>query len=105
VNQAPDATYPHSAWEYHEHLIADTAAKPLRVFLEVGENDLNLDGTFKDGMHDWVAANRAMAKALSGRGYHYRFLFAKGASHCDGRVIGQTLPQTLQWLWRGYPLE
>lgn len=105
VNQAPDATYPHSAWEYHEHLIAETPAKPLRIFLEVGENDLNLDKSFGDGMHDWVAANKATAKALAGRGYHHRFLFAKGASHCDGRVIEQTLPETLSWLWRGYPVD
>ncbi|MGZ3422397.1 MAG: alpha/beta hydrolase [Polyangiales bacterium] len=105
VNQAPDTTHPHSAWEYHEHLIAETATKPLRVFLEVGENDLNLDGSFKDGMHDWVAANQAMAKSLAAPEYHHRFLFAKGANHCDGRVIEQTLPETLLWLWRGYPID
>ena len=105
VNQAPDATYSHSAWEYHEHLIAETAPKPLRVFLEVGENDLNLDASFGDKMHNWMTANKAMAKALKDRGYHYRFLFAKGASHCDGRVMDQTLPETLLWLWRGYPVK
>lgn len=104
VNQAPDATYPHSAWEYHEHLIAEADRKPLRVTLEVGENDLDLDSRFGDGMHNWVTANRAMAAALAAKGYHYRFLFARGASHCDGRVIAQTLPDTLAWLWRGYPV-
>ena len=105
VNQAPDKTYPGSAWEYHQHLIADTAEKPLRVFLEVGENDLNLDGSFGDKMHNWVTANKAMAKALAAKSYHYRFLFAAGASHCDGRVMDQTLPETLLWLWRGYPIK
>lgn len=105
VNQAPDKTYPHSAWEYHEHLIAETAAKPLRVFLEVGENDLNFDGGGGDGMHNWMTANRAMSKALAAKSYHYRFLFAKGAGHCDGRVMEETLPETLLWLWRGYPVK
>jgi enterochelin esterase-like enzyme len=104
VNQHPDATYPGSAWEYHTHLIADEERKPLRVFLEVGENDLNLDGSFGDGMHDWVAANRAMAAALAAKGYHYRFLFAENAGHVDGGVLAETLPETLEWLWRGYPI-
>lgn len=105
VNQHPDDSYPHSAWEYHEHLIAESPAKPLRVFLEVGEHDNNLDDTYGDGMHDWVAANRAMASALTAQGYHQRFLFAQGAGHVDRRVVRQTLPETLLWLWRGYPIR
>lgn len=51
-----------------------------------------------------LAANRAMAAALGDAGYHYRFIYAEGAGHCDGGVIGQTLPETLEWLWRGYPI-
>ena len=39
-NQSPkDAALPHGAWEYHEHLIPQSATKPLRVWLEVGDND------------------------------------------------------------------
>ncbi len=30
---------PHGAWEYHENLIPKSAAKPLRVWLQVGEQD------------------------------------------------------------------
>ncbi|MFT5355190.1 MAG: enterochelin esterase family protein [Polyangiales bacterium] len=105
VNQAPDDTYPASAWEYHESLIAEADPKPLRVFLQVGENDLNLDGRFGDDQHDWVAANRAMAAAFAAQDYHYRFVFSEGARHCDGGVIGQTLPETLRWLWQGYPIN
>lgn len=104
VNQAPDATYPASAWEYHEHLIAEAAEKPLRVFLEVGQNDNNLDDRFGDGQHDWVVANQRMAAALAARTYHYRFLYALDAGHGDARVLRQTLPDALRWLWRGYPI-
>jgi enterochelin esterase-like enzyme len=103
VAQHSTAEYPHGAWEYHEHLIAESDEKPLRVFLEVGEHDVNLDGVYGDGMHDWVAANQAMAAALAAKTYHYRFLFALDAAHVDGRVLRQTLPDTLRWLWRGYP--
>lgn len=105
VNQAPDEDYPHSAWEYHEHLLADTPVKPLRVFLQVGESDLNLDGRFGDDMHDWVAANDAMAEALEARGYHYRYLYSRGAGHVDDHVLRATLPDALRWLWRGYPID
>jgi enterochelin esterase-like enzyme len=103
VNQYPEAAYPHGAWEYHEHLLAATPAKPLRVFLEVGENDNNLDAQFGDGMHNWMTANKAMAAQLGAKGYHYRFEYALGATHVDGRVLRQTMPEALLWLWRGYP--
>lgn len=102
VRQHSTDEYPHGAWEYHEHLIAEADEKPLRVFLEVSEHDNNLDGTYMDGMHDWVAANQAMAAALAAKTYHYRFLYALNAGHVDGKVTRQTLPDTLRWLWRGY---
>jgi enterochelin esterase family protein len=97
--------YPGGAWEYHQHLIAESEELPLRVFLEVGELDNNLDDVFGDGMHDWVAANEAMAAALAAKTYHYRYLYGVDAGHVDGRVLRQTLPDTLRWLWRGYPSE
>lgn len=87
------------AWEYHEHLIAQTAAKPLRVWLEVGEHDLGFDRD-EASLHNWVMANERMAAVLKARGYHYRFIFAKGARHVDRRVVGETLPAALVWLWQ-----
>ena len=44
-----------------------------------------------------------MAAALKAKGYDYRFTFARGATHCDARVIAQTLPDALEWTWKGYP--
>ena len=105
VNQHPDATYPHSAWTYHESLIANTAAKPIRLFIEAGTNDNNLDSTFNDGMHNWLVANQHMSNVLAQQKYHYRFLQATGAGHVDGGVVGQTEPESLIWLWRGYPIN
>ncbi|MBV9852325.1 MAG: esterase family protein [Armatimonadetes bacterium] len=92
---------PHGAWEYHEHWIAQTRRKPLRVWLEVGENDI---GSTRDeaSLHNWVLANQRMAAALKAKGYAYRYVFARGAGHVDGRVVRQTLPGALQWLWQGY---
>jgi hypothetical protein len=53
-------------------------------------------------MHDWVVASENMAKVLGGKGYRYQFVFARNASHCDRAVRLQTLPEALEWLWRGY---
>jgi enterochelin esterase family protein len=95
---------PHGAWEYHEHWIGASEAKPLRIWLEVGEND-NGSKKSEESLHNWVMANDRMAAALKAKGYHYRYEFAVGAGHVDGKVVKQTLPEALLWLWRGYPVE
>jgi len=107
VNQqwprSPEA--PHGAWEYHERLIPASPAKPIRLWMEVGDRDLLDPNVMRDGMHDWVVANERMARVLAARGYHYQFVFARNAGHCDRGVKDETLPAALEWLWRGYPLD
>jgi len=95
---------PHGAWEYHEHLIPQTDRMPLRIWLEVSENDI---GANRDeaSLHNWVMANQRMAAALKVKGYAYRYVFARAAGHTDGRVTRQTLPGALEWLWKGYPAD
>jgi len=96
---------PHGAWEFHEHLIPNSPAKPLRIWFEVGDRDLLNPNVQRDNMHDWVIANENMAKVLAAKGYHYQFIFARNAGHTDGRVKQQTLPEALVWLWKGYPID
>jgi len=104
VNQQwpPNAETPHGAWEYHERLIPNSAAKPIRIWMEVGDRDLFNPNIMRDNMHDWVVANENMARVLAAKGYHYQFTFARNAGHCDRAVKQQTLPQALEWLWKGY---
>src|SRR5258707_700057 len=106
VNQQwpPNAETPHGAWEFHEHLIPNTAAKPLRIWMEVGDRDLFNPNVMRDNMHDWVVANENMAKVLAAKGYHYQFVFARNAGHSDRTVKQQTLPEALEYLWQGYPI-
>ena len=106
VNQQwpPSAETPHGAWEYHEHLIPNSPVKPIRIWMEVGDRDLFNPNVMRDNMHDWVVANENMAKALADKGYHYQFVFARNAGHTDGSVKRQTLPEALEYLWRGYPI-
>ena len=101
-NQFPvDPALPHGAWELHEHLIPNSEAKPLRVWMEVGDRD---NGGTGDYMHDWVIANEKMAKVLADKGYRYQFLFAVNAGHTDRAVKQQTLPEALEYVWQGYPV-
>jgi iron(III)-enterobactin esterase len=93
---------PHGAWEFHERLIPNSPAIPLRIWLEVGDRDLLNPNSMRDNMHDWVLANENMAKVLAAKGYHYQFVFARNAGHCEGSVKQQTLPEALEWLWKDF---
>jgi len=94
----------HGAWEFHERLIPNIPAKPIRIWMEVGDRDLFNPNVMRDNMHDWVLANENMAKVLAAKGYHYQFVVAKNAVHVDRAVRLQTLPEALEYLWAGYSL-
>jgi enterochelin esterase-like enzyme len=104
VNQQwpPNAETPGGAWEFHRRLIPGNPAKPIRIWMEVGDRDLFNPNVMHDDMHDWVVANENMAKALAAKNYQYQFVFARNAGHCDRGVKQQTLPVALEWLWNGY---
>jgi enterochelin esterase-like enzyme len=107
VNQQwpPNPDTPHGAWEFHEHLIPNSPAKPLRIWMEVGDRDLLNPNILRDGMHDWVLANEKMAGVLAAKGYHYQFVFARNAGHVDRAVREETLAEALEYLWQGYPAK
>ncbi len=96
---------PHGAWEFHEHLIAKSPAKPIRIWMEVGDRDLLNPNVMRDDMHDWVLANERMASVLAAKGYHYQFVFARNAGHVDRAVRQQTLPEAMEYVWHGYALR
>jgi iron(III)-enterobactin esterase len=96
---------PHGAWGFQETLIPNAPNKPIRIWMEVGDRDLFNPNVMRDNMHDWVLANELMAKALASKGYHYQFVFARNAGHVDHAVKQQTLPEALEYVWQGYPIE
>jgi len=93
---------PGGAWDFHTRLIPRSESKPIRLWMEVGDRDLLNPNVMRDHMHDWVEANNRMAIALKAKGYHYQYLYALNAGHTDGKVRAQTLPQALEWVWKGY---
>ncbi len=96
---------PRGCWEMHQHLLPESPLKPLRIWMEVGDRDLLNPNGMRDEAHDWVLANEHMAKALAAKGYHYQFSFVRNAGHCDGSMKQQLLPQALEYVWQGYPLN
>jgi len=69
-------------------------AKPLRIFLQTGEHDLDII------FGNWPLANRAMAAALEYRGYDYQFEYGNGG-HSLAHA-GATFADALRWLWRDW---
>jgi len=43
-----------------------------------------------------------MAAALKSKDTTTSNVFALNSGHCDRAVLYQTLPQALEWVWRGY---
>jgi enterochelin esterase-like enzyme len=106
VNQQwpPNPETLHGAWEYHDHLIKEARNKPIRIWMEVGEHDIRFDDD-ESTFHNWVLANQRTAAVLKAKHYHYQYVFAREAGHVDGRAVRQTLPQALEWVWKGYPIK
>ncbi len=69
--------------------------KPIRVFLQDGENDINII------QGNWTLANINMASALMFARYDYRFEMGTGGH--DTYHGGAIFPDTLRWIWRDYP--
>jgi iron(III)-enterobactin esterase len=100
------ATYPEGAWDYHsdKQLIQnDTMGrdKKLRIFINVNENDIGSTRA-ESTKQNWVLANQRTAAALKARGFHYKFVYGLGESHCSPSVRNATLADALMWVWRGY---
>jgi enterochelin esterase-like enzyme/sugar lactone lactonase YvrE len=76
-------------------LIRKTEPKPLRVFLQDGDHDLN------NFAGDWWLANQTMSSALAFAGYDVKFV--TGDKDHDMIQGGAILPDALRWLWRNYP--
>lgn len=72
--------------------IRKTERKPIRVFLQEGEKDL-------DNVHgNWPLSNHDMVAALAFAGYDHKAVF--GTDGHGGKHLGAILPDALRWLWR-----
>jgi gluconolactonase len=81
----------------HEYpvLIRKTEPKPLRIFLQDGQNDLN------NYTGSWWIANQDMLSALEYAGYDVRHEWGDGEH--NSRHATAIFPEGLKWLWRDWP--
>jgi enterochelin esterase-like enzyme len=78
----------------YPELIPNTAAKPLRIFLQAGHRDLS----WNEPERNWLSSNLRVAAALAEAGYDFRLVLGDGGhSPNHGGVL---LPDALRWLWR-----
>lgn len=81
--------------ERYPFLIRKYEPKPIRIFLQDGNNDLNIYGG------DWWKANESMERALSFAGYEVNHVWGEGShSGTHGTAI---FPQAMRWLWKDWP--
>ncbi|MCL1922008.1 MAG: alpha/beta hydrolase-fold protein [Kiritimatiellaeota bacterium] len=81
----------------HPTLLHKTEAKPIRLFLQSGEQDM------WTAFGDWWSANNAMVRALEFAGYDFRHAFGKGGH--NGAHATHLAPDALRYLWKGWPRE
>ncbi len=101
----------------YPQMIMDADAKPIRVFMQDGLNDMDargingftfdaasgklVGGTYTAG-RDWHAQNIKMVQALTAKHYDVNFSFGLG-SHSN-KPGGALMPEMLRWLWRDWAL-
>jgi enterochelin esterase-like enzyme len=76
-------------------LIRLTEPKPIRVFLQDGQKDLNIFAG------NWFLAAQDMVSALEYAGYDVTHVW--GTEAHNSKHGASILPDALRWLWRGYP--
>ena len=76
-------------------LIRKTEPKPIRVFLQDGQNDLN------NYTGSWFIANQDMLAALEYSGYDVRHDWGDGEH--NSRHATAIFPEAVRWLWRDWP--
>jgi enterochelin esterase-like enzyme len=78
-------------------LIRRTPKKPIRVFLQDGEQDL------EEPAGSWSLANKTMERALTAATWDFRMVWGKGF-HNNKHGIA-LLPESLRWLFRDHKTE
>lgn len=81
--------------ERYPFLVRKYEPKPIRVFLQDGNNDLNIYAG------DWWKTNETMERALTFAGYEVNHVWGEGAH--NGNHGTAIFPQAMRWLWKDWP--
>lgn len=78
-------------------LVRKFEPRPLRIYLQSGENDNNLY------CGDWWMANQMMERSLTWNGYDVNHTWGTGGH--NQKHATAIFPDVMRWLWKGYPDE
>ena len=86
-------------------IVAKSAKKPIRVFLQDGRNDNRGQGRGGnyDENRDWFFQNVRLMKALTEKGYDVNY--AWGMNSHGQKMGGPIMPEMMRWLWRDHPVS
>ena len=76
-------------------LIRKTEAKPLRIHLQAGSNDLNIY------CGDWWMANQTLLRALQWQGYEVAHVWGEGGHNRKHEAA--IFPDAMRYLWKNWP--
>jgi len=76
-------------------LIRKYEPKPIRIFLQDGNNDLNIYAG------DWWKANETMERSLTFAGYEVNHVWGEGGH--NGNHGNAIFPEAMRWLWKDWP--
>ena len=79
-------------------LVRKTEPKPIRVFLQDGENDQWMGGP---EVGDWWMSNQTLDRALEFAGYEHRHVWGTGPH--SGKHATAIFPDAMRFLWKDWP--
>ena len=79
-------------------LVRKTEPKPIRVFLQDGENDQWMGGP---EVGDWWMSNQTLDRALEFAGYEHQHMWGTGP-HSDSHATA-IFPDAMRFLWKAWP--
>ena len=80
---------------HYPQIIRESLPRPLRVFLQSGVNDLQIDE-----FGNWWEANLDLARELEAKRYDFKAVWGDGAH--SSKHSAAIFPDTLRWLWRDW---
>ncbi len=84
----------------YPELVAASARKPIRIFLQDGRNDNRHPD---DPKRDWFYQNVRLVKALTVKGYEVNYTW--GIGNHGQKQGGVIFPEMMRWLWRDQPVS
>jgi enterochelin esterase family protein len=84
----------------YPELVAESARKPIRIFMQDGRNDNRRPDNLK---RDWFYQNVRLKDALEKKGYEVNY--AWGIGNHGQKQGGAIFPSMMRWLWRDHPVS